>query len=152
MHDLAHMNETVFSVPPVDINWFAIIGATALAMLIGSLWFGPLFGAKWMKQVGLKKKDTENNWQVPMLTMLIMAFVQAFVVQHFIVYAAYFYPEYSDVSVGIITGFWLWIGIALPLILSSNMFAKRSKELTYIEASNQLVTLLAIGALLAAWN
>jgi hypothetical protein len=146
------MNETTISIPPVDINWLAILAATALAMIIGSLWYGPFFGTKWMKLVGLKKKDTQDNWQIPMLAMLVMAFVQAFVVKHFIIYAAYFYPEYSNISVGIITSFWLWIGVALPLVISSNMFAQRAKELTYLEAGNQLITLLAIGTLLAAWS
>lgn len=152
MNLLARMYESGVSVPEVNISWLAIIVATALAMLIGSLWYGPFFGEKWMKLVGLKKKDAEKNWKVPMFTMLVMAFVQAFVVSHFIVYVAFFYPDYSELSIGLLTGFWLWIGVAMPLVLSSNMFARRPKELTYIEAGNQLVTLLAIGAVLAIWN
>lgn len=143
--------ETSSYLPEVAINWWAILAATAAAMIIGSLWYGPLFGKKWLKLVGLKKKDTENGWQVPMATMLAMAFVQAVIVRHIIVYAAYFNGG-MDLGVGLATGFWLFVGIALPLVLSSNMFARRSMDLTYIEAGNQLVTLLAIGAVLSTWE
>lgn len=146
---LAHMGEVT---PEVGINFWAILTATAVAMFIGSLWFGPIFGKRWMEIVKLKKKDAQNDWQIPMLTMLVMAFVQSFIMRHFIVYTAAFYPDYSELSVGLITGFWLFVGLVLPLILSSNMFARRPNELTYIEAGNQLVTLLAIGAILATWN
>lgn len=146
---LAHMGEVA---PEVSINFWAVLAATAAAMAIGSIWYGPLFGKHWMKLVGLKKKDTEKDWQIPMLTMLVMAFIQAFILRHFIVYAAAFYPNYSDVSVGLITGFWLFMGLILPLVLSSNMFARRPNELTYIEAGNQLVTLLVMGVILATWS
>lgn len=150
---LAHADNEVYrglSVPELSINWLAIIIATVVAMIIGSIWYGPLFGKKWLKLVKLTKKDTKD-WKVPMLTMLIMALIQAFVVSHLIVYTAYFYPEMGRTAVGIITGFWLFMGVALPLVLSSNLFAKRDISLSYIEAGNQLVTLLAIGAILGAW-
>jgi hypothetical protein len=150
----AHADDalTSINVPDVSINWWAILAATAVAMVIGSLWFGPIFGKQWMKIVGLKKKDTQDAWKVPMVTMLVMAFVQAYILRHFIVYAAYFYPDMSELSVGIIVAFWAWVGLILPLVISSNMFARRPMDLTKIEAGNQLVTLLAIGAILAVWN
>jgi hypothetical protein len=141
-----------YVVPDVNVNFWALIAATAAAMAIGSIWFGPLFGEKWLKLVGLKKKDTQDSWQLPMVTMLVMAFVQAYVLRHFIVYASYFYSDYSELGIGLVTALWLFVGLILPLILSSNMFARRPKELTYMEAGNQLVTLLVMGAILATWN
>ena len=150
---IAHAEENFYrglSVPELSINWLAIIASTIVAMIIGSIWYGPLFGKKWLKIVKLTKKDTKD-WQKPMLTMLVMALVQSFIISHLIVYTAYFYPEMNRGIVGIITGFWLFIGVALPLILSSNMFAKRKIDLTYIEGGNQLVTLLIVGAILGFW-
>lgn len=140
------------SVPEVTINWWAILAATAVAMAIGSVWYGPLFGDKWLKLVHLTKKETAKDWKTPMLAMLIFAFIQSFVVAHLVVYSAYFYETLSELNVGLMTGFWLWVGIALPLIISSNMFARRPIELTYVEAGNQLLTLLAVASILAVWN
>lgn len=142
----------VEGVPDVSINWWAIIVATAVAMAIGSAWFGPLFGKPWMKIVGVKKSDAQKDWQVPMLTMLILAFVQAYILRHFIVYGAYFYPDMSELSVGLVVAFWGWLGFIVPIVLSSNMFARRPMSLSKIELGNQIVTLLAMGAILAVWN
>jgi hypothetical protein len=140
------------SVPDVSINWWAILVATAAAMAIGSLWYGPLFGQKWMKFVKLTKKDTEANWKTPMTIMVVMAFVQTIILKHFIVYVGYFYPDINQLLLGILTGFWLFAGIALPLILSSNIFARRPVGLSYVEAGNQFITLIVIGAILSTWT
>lgn len=145
----AHSNTTA---PEVSINWLAILVATVAAMAVGWVWYGPLFGERWMKLVGLKKKDTEENWQTPMAVMLVMAFVQVYILNHFIIYTGYFYPDLSGVTLGVITGFWAFVGFALPLALSSNLFARRPNELTKIEIGNQLITFLAIGAIIGAWQ
>lgn len=143
---------SVYTLPEVHVNWLAIVGATVVAMIIGSLWYGPLFGKQWMKLVKLSKKDVAKEWKKPMAVMVAMAFLQALIVKHFIVFVAYFYADMSQLSLGILTGFWLFAGISLPLVLASNMFARRHINLSYIEAGNQFVTLLTIGAILAVWT
>lgn len=137
--------------PEVSINWLAVLAATAAAMAIGALWYGPLFGKQWMKLVKLTKKDVNDNDWRPMLFMLLLAFLQAIILKHFIIYTAYFYPGMSQLSAGLFTGFWLFAGVALPLIISNNMFAKRPLNLIYIEAGNSLITLLSMGIILAYW-
>lgn len=149
---LAHADAANAAVASVNINWLAIVLATAAAMAIGSIWYGPLFGKRWMKLVNLKEKDTKTGWQVPMLTMTVMAFVQAFILRHFIVYTSYFYPDMSELSIGLVTALWAFVGFVLPVVLSANMFARRPNDLTQIELGNQIVTLLAIGAILGVMS
>ena len=131
----------------VTVDWFGIALATFAAMAIGSIWYGPLFGDRWMKLVGLKKKDAEADWQKPMLVMLVMAFVQAIVLAHVITFAGDYAGDLGATR-GLITGFWLWLGIAVPAIVGNNMFARRDDSLSLIEAGNSLVTLLVMGAIL----
>lgn len=143
-------SDSVFYGPDVSISWPAIAAGVIAAMVIGSVWYGPLFGERWMKLVKLTKKDTENNWQKPMAAMLLLSIVQSFVLAHFINYAAYFYPDFSDWKVGVITGFWAWVGFVLPVLAGNYMFARRSMELLKIDLGNYFVTLLAVGAIIAA--
>ncbi|MDO8488446.1 MAG: DUF1761 family protein [bacterium] len=37
----------------VPVNYLAILAAAVLSMVLGFLWFGPLFGQTWMKLMGL---------------------------------------------------------------------------------------------------
>jgi len=44
----------------IELNYLAIIAAAIASMLIGWLWYGPLFGKQWMKLAGLKKSDMKK--------------------------------------------------------------------------------------------
>lgn len=132
--------------PSVEVSWLGIALAVVAAMAIGTIWYGPLFGKKWMKLVGLKQGASSPL--TPMLIMLGLAIIQAFVLAHFIKYVGFFYPDYSELSVGLLTGSWVFVGFILPVLVSSAVFAKGSMELLKINLGNQLITLLAIGAIL----
>ncbi len=151
---LAHADEAVrdyaLSSPEVSVNWLGIALAVIVAMAIGTLWYGPVFGKKWMKLVGLKKGASSPVG--PMLIMLGLCVIQAFVLAHFIIYVSYFYTGYSDLSVGLLTGAWTFVGFVAPVLISNAVFAKGSMDLLKINLGNQLITLLAIGAILATVN
>ena len=46
--------------PPVDINYIAVVGAAVAAMVIGFLWYGPLFGKQWTKLMNFDKKKIDE--------------------------------------------------------------------------------------------
>lgn len=134
----------------VDVNVWGILLAVAVNMVVGFVWYGqPLFGNAWMKMNGLTKKDTEKNWQQPMLAMLVLAFVMAYVLRHFVVYTGAFNPTYSATSVGFLTGLWAWLGIVAPVMGANYMFSRRRKKLLAIDAGYYLVVLPVMGIILA---
>ena len=45
----------VFSEP----NWLAVVIAAVVSIVLGFLWYGPLFGKTWMRMTGHTKKDME---------------------------------------------------------------------------------------------
>ncbi|MEK7546411.1 MAG: DUF1761 domain-containing protein [Patescibacteria group bacterium] len=138
-------------VSPIDVNWFAVLVATASNMVLGGLWYGPILGKPWMKAMGMdpnmvmtpeKKKAGMNA----MLMMVPLAFVTAYVLAHFVDYTAS--VTWQD---GAQTGFWLWLGFQMPLILQGKLFENKKMELICINGSYQLTALLIQGAILAAW-
>lgn len=135
----------------VGINYLAILAAAAVSMAIGFIWYGPLFGKIWAKLVKISETDMQRS-TIPMLLMVIFSLLRAFILRHFIVYSAYFYPSYSKLSLGLITSFWIWLGFVLTAIAGAYVFAQRRKKLIIIDTGYNLVNLLAIGALLAVWN
>ena len=148
VHASGYTDKIVYG-PDVSVSWPAIVVATIAAMVIGFVWYGPLFGEKWMKLVKLSKKEANKNWKKPMLAMLILSLVQAVILAHFIAYAQYYYLETSEVTIGILTGFWIWVGFVLPVIGGNYLFARKPLELIEIDLSNYLVALIAMGAIIA---
>ena len=138
-------------VSPVDVNWYAVLAATASNMVLGMLWYGPILGKKWMKAMGMDpnmvmstEKKKEGN--KAMMLMVPLAFITAYVLAHFIDYTAS--VTWQD---GAQAGFWLWLGFQFPLIMQGKIFEMKKMELIYINGSYQLAALLIQGAILAAW-
>jgi hypothetical protein len=148
--DSVYTSNNLVSSGDVSISWLAIALAVVAAMAIGTVWYGPLFGKKWMKLVGLKKNSSSPV--TPMLMMLVLSILQAFILAHFIAHASSFYFDYSGLSVGLLTGMWAFLGFVMPVLVSNTIFANGSRELLKINLGNQLVTLLVIGAILGGVN
>lgn len=43
-----------------NIN-LAVLVSVIVSMIVGSIWYGPVFGKKWMKLVGVTKEDMEKG-------------------------------------------------------------------------------------------
>lgn len=138
----------------VDINPLAVLAAVAATMAVGFVWYGSaLFGKTWQKLVGLSDKDIkESNTVTPLVTMLLLAVVEVFVLLHFVTYAQFFYPEYSRLSIGILTALWAWSGFVAPAMVGAYMFARRRKKLLAIDAGYQLVVIVISAILLSVWS
>lgn len=138
----------------IDINFLALLAAVAINMAVGYIWYGPnLFGKTWQKLVGLSDKDIKQSDTVtPMVAMLLLAIVEVFVLLHFIKYTQFFYPEYGDLSIGILTGLWAWAGFVAPAMVGSYMFARRRKKLLAIDAGYQLVVIVLAAIVLSVWK
>ena len=130
----------------IQVNYLAVLLAAVSAMVVGSLWYGPLFGNMWMKLIGISKSDI-NKSEMPKLygIMFIGALVEAYVLSHFIHYAG----AYTLVN-GIKTGVWAWLGFVATVMIGNYMFAKRPMNLFYIDCGYALVNLMIMGAIIAS--
>ena len=138
--------------PSVDTNWLAILAAVIVNMVVGFVWYSPaLFAKDWAKLTGRKMDEMGDGTKGYIITT-IGAFVQAFILSHFVAFAAYFYPTYSNVSVGLLTATWAWIAfVAVPMGVNT-IFEGRRKKLWAINSGYFLVVLLINGVILASWH
>ena len=138
--------------PSVDINWLAVVAAVVVNMFVGFIWYSPaVFAKQWAKLTGRKVNEMGDGAKGYIITT-IGAAVQAVVLAHFVAFAAYFYPTYSDVSVGLLTAAWAWLGfVAIPQGVNT-IFAGTRKKLWAINTGYFLVVLLINGVILATWH
>jgi hypothetical protein len=136
----------------IDINWLAILASVAVSMGIGFVWYGPMFAKQWMKEVGKTEKDLAANQGMTMGTAIFLAAIQAFALKHFIVFVDRFYPSYSPLAAGLLTAWWLWLGVVFTSMTVAYMFASKSRTLIFIDTGYQLVVLLLNAAILSLWT
>lgn len=135
--------------PQVTLNYLAIVVCAILTMPLGFLWYGPLFGKTFMKLTGMSgqmtpegKKQANVGYAVSLLT----AFVMAYILSHFVDYAGA--TTWMD---GMQAGFWSWLGFVVTTNAGGVLWEKRPLGLYVMNMAYYLVTLLVMGAILAAW-
>src|SRR3979411_3551552 len=70
--------------PDIRLNYWAILVAVAATMVLGFLWYGPIFGKAWMKEMGIPagSKPDPKVMRRGLILMLIGSFLTAFVLAH----------------------------------------------------------------------
>lgn len=91
-----------------DINYLAVVVAAIAAMVLGFVWYGPLFGKPWMQLMGFTK-DTIDQMKGKGMTknyvlMMVGALVMAYVLAHALEFASD-YTQTFGVTAGVMVGF-----------------------------------------------
>ncbi len=139
-----------------ELNYWAILVSAFAAMVIGGTWYGPLFGKTWAKLVGIseaqlgemKKKGMAKSYILNFVGYLVMAYV----LSYFVLGWATSQPETNPVSIGLQTGFWLWLGLIATSSMGMVLWEGKSWKLWFLNNGYSLIKLLAIGAILGAWR
>ncbi len=137
----------------VPVNYLAIFIAAVGSMVIGYLWYGPLFGKMWMKEMGISKEKMTKAMKKNMATyglMFVGSLVMALVLARATVFASA-YLRVNGLSAGLMSGFWNWLGFVAPVTLGSLLWEGKSIKLWILNNGYYLVTLLVMGAIIAVW-
>lgn len=141
----------------VSINYLAVLACGISAMVLGFLWYGPLFGKAWMKEMGMtmpskeEMKAMQGKMTKSYVLMFIGALVMAYVLAHSLTFAGAYLNDMS-VSGALMGGFWNWLGFAAPVLMGAVLWEKKTWRWFSITAGYYLVLLLVMGAILTSWS
>ena len=144
--------------PDIHLNYWAILAAVVASMVLGFLWYGPILGKAWMKEMGVPadSKPDPKLMRRGLILMVIGCFFTAFVLAHTgEVWRPSVWKAGTDQPAalyGFFNGFWTWIGFYVPLLLSGVAWEKKSWKLFWINASHYFVMLQVVGMILAFWR
>lgn len=138
----------------VPINYLAVVVAAVANMVIGMMWYGPIFGKPWVKLAGITSEKIAEAKKKGMAKEYVLAFVGAllmsYVLSHVIIFGMS-YMNVSGISAGFSSAFWVWLGFFVPVTMSAVLWDGKPWKLWLINSSYYLVTLLVMGAILASW-
>lgn len=141
------------------INWWAVIVSAIVSMIIGSIWFGPLFGKKWSEVMGVdfdSKSEEEKKAMMKMMgpmyaLQFILSLLTLYILAHYI---AGWQPQPGAMG-GIINALWIYIGFIVPTLAGNAMWSGKTKRLAlnmfWINAGYNLILYVVFGAILGGW-
>lgn len=123
-------------------------------MVIGSVWYGPLFGRKWMEINGLSpddvaKREAMQKEAAPLYgVQFILSLLQAYILAHFI-------GGWTEVS-GVENALWIWLGFIMPTVAGLSMWNAKPTRVKWtlflLSAGYQLVCFVTFGFILGNWG
>lgn len=123
-----------------------VLVAGVAAMALGMAWYGPLFGKQWVQEMGFgakKVKSMKMNAMTAMAGGLATALVTAFVLKQFLGMLSV-----TALNPALMVAFWAWLGFQATTSVGAVLWENKSWKLFALNASYQLVTLLAMAAVL----
>ena len=138
----------------IQINYWAVLVCGILAMGVGMVWYGPLFGKKWIQIIGAdaidlaaRKKMQKNAGPLYVVQFLLTLF-QVWVL-------AYYIAGWQEAP-GLINALWIWAAFVVPIIAGSAMWNNDSGRVAWarflIQAGYQLIMFVIFGLVLGMWR
>ena len=134
-------------------NLLAVLVAGLVPMLVGMLWYGPIFGKKWLAYVGKTEEEIREDMN-PVKSYgvtLVMSLLTAYVLAHVLIAFSLATGD-TGLWAGMQTGFWVWLGFVFTSQWNEVGFADKEVGLWVLDTGASLVGLLIMGGILGAWN
>jgi len=134
------------------INFWPILVAAIVAMVIGALWYSPmLFGKDWMtlnkmNDADVKAAKAKGVWGLYVIQFVISLI--SFCVVGFLVSAT----GLQTASDGAFLGFLVWLGFVMPIGASGLCWEKKPFKLVLITTVASLLTLVIGAAIIGGWR
>lgn len=131
-----------------ELNWITVVVAACVGMLVNAIWYSDsLFGKSWRKAVKLKKSATEKpEVSVAMFISLFTLVISAA--------ALGVLAMVLDLS-GPVSGMLLGVMVATGFVITNGgmhkLYEQRPFALYAITSVGDILTLAAMGAILATW-
>ncbi len=132
------------------VNYLAVFVAAIAHMVVGTLWYGPLFGKQWMKLTGFTDKDIQKLKKEGMVKTMGLTFVSGIVTAYVLAYTIA-YAQIQSAGLAMQVAFWLWLGFTAAVQLPNYLYECKPMKLYAISAGYTLVYLLVMAAILAVW-
>ena len=137
-------------VPAVSINLVHVLVAAIASMVVGFVWYGPLFGKLWIHLSGMGQKDMAKAKAKGMgksyFITFLGSFVTAYVLAHFLKYVSA-----ATVGDAIQLALWLTIGFIATVALGTVLWENKTWKLYFLKVSHEFVSLSVMAIILALW-
>lgn len=131
-----------------SISILGVLLATVSAFIVGGIWYSPsVFLRQWQAITGGDDAHMKKVFGSSMAYMFVGSLLTAYVLAHFVNFTMYATGS-SAMTAGLVTPFWLWLGISLTTIVANGALDPRSPKLMLIQAGNRLATLMLMGLII----
>ena len=131
-----------------SINYWAVLVAALASFIVGSLWYGPIFGKLWMQLHNYTKEEIEAS-NIPFPVIMVINYIAAALAAFAL---AMFLGAEASVGFGVFAGLMVavfWIGTSR---LNDVLFERQPLKLYFINVGYNIIIYVLMGAILGRWS
>ena len=143
-----------------EVNYLAVLIAGIVPMVVGAIWYGPLFGKRWLEYMETTEEEIRKDFN-PLKTYgasFVLALLTAFILAQLI--AGMGGPKDvsslpgsgGDSMVGLHMALMALIAFVLPVAYQSVAFEGRKAGLFWLSLGYNGVALIGQGIVIALWR
>ena len=128
-----------------SVNYLAVLLGAVLNMILGMLWYGPLFGKRWLRLIDKKAEDIQGSpwlYVASFVAAIVAALMLSVVVQAFGV---------TGFLGGVLSGGAVWLGFVATVTLTFSIFEGPKLSVWLLFVLYQLVIFTIEGGVFAVW-
>jgi len=133
------------------MSFLILLAGGVVSIVVGSIWYGPLFGRAWMLYLGATPEEAKKMAGSAMMKKSYLIAFLSSVVMTFVMKNFENYTGVYTFSRGVIFGTFMWLGFVVPVLLSNVLWEKKPWKIFMIGAGYYLVLLSLIGGMVAVW-
>lgn len=141
----------------LNINWLALIAAAASTLVVGSIYYGPLFGKMWQKEVGLSDAELKSGNMLKIFGLsLVFAFFIAVTLWMAVMLGgapgeAHGGHPYLTFQHGALHGAMLGILLVLPIIGTIALYERKSLRYVLLTVGYWTISMAIMGGIINMW-
>lgn len=134
------------------INYIAVLAAAVASMIIGGIWYGPLFGRMYIRAMGwanhtpAQRKEMQRDMMWKYLWQFIASILMFYVLARFMNAT-----DELSVAGGMVVAVWAWLGFVVPMKFGDTLWGGK-KIIFWLGIFNSLITFLVGAAILGYWH
>ena len=133
----------------ISVNLWPVLAAAVVNMVVGSLWYGPIFGKMWKNLMGFtdeSMKSMKLSVSQAMAMGFVTSLIMAYVLSHFVVIS-------GAINAGAAweLAFWIWLGFMATTSAGGFIWEGRPFKLFVLNAAEELVALSLMAWVLVMW-
>jgi hypothetical protein len=127
----------------MELNWLAVVVATAAGMVVAGSWYGKVFTTLWGKLTGVAPEDSKEASRRNMTLLLVANGVTAVGLAAGIKVASMAAGN-DSLWLALLVGFGAWLTFSATTLLQHNAFELKPPKLTLLNSAYQLVLFLGM--------
>ncbi|MEK6932992.1 MAG: DUF1761 domain-containing protein [Nanoarchaeota archaeon] len=132
------------------VNLLAVLVSGVIAMFIGFLWYGPLFGKMWIKLSNINPKQMKEMKKKSMGKSYFLAFIGTLLMSYILSLLASYFSA-TTFGQGAWLGFLIWAGFFVTSKLGMTIWEGKPLGLYVLNVFHDLFVLVIIGGVLSIW-